>query len=270
MITWGLTVTRGTRKERLNLGIYRQQLIGRNRLIMRWLAHRGGALDYQDWCAAHPGEPFPVTVVLGADPATLLAAVTPVPDTLSEYAFAGLLRGARTVLVEARGGLPVPASAEIVLEGAITPGDEAPEGPFGDHTGYYNEIERFPVFTVQRMSWRDDAIYHSTYTGRPPGRAGGTGRGVERSVRADPAKAVPGDRGLLPAAGGVLVPARRRQHPQAVRRARAPGDAGGVVVPAPVYIYQDGDRHRRRHRCRATGRTSCGHWPPAWIRVATP
>jgi 4-hydroxy-3-polyprenylbenzoate decarboxylase len=168
LITWGLTVTRGTRKERLNLGIYRQQLIGRNRLIMRWLAHRGGALDFQDWCADRPGEPFPLTVVLGADPATLLAAVTPVPDTLSEYAFAGLLRGARTTLVERAGGLLVPASAEIVLEGSISPGDEAPEGPFGDHTGYYNEVERFPVFTVQRMSWRDGAIYHSTYTGRPP------------------------------------------------------------------------------------------------------
>jgi 4-hydroxy-3-polyprenylbenzoate decarboxylase len=168
LITWGLTVTRGTRKERLNLGIYRQQLMGRNRLIMRWLAHRGGALDFQDWCAEHPGSPFPVAVVLGADPATLLAAVTPVPDTMSEYAFAGLLRGTRTTLVECDGGLQVPASAEIVLEGTITPGDEAPEGPFGDHTGYYNEVERFPVFTVGRMSWRDGAIYHSTYTGRPP------------------------------------------------------------------------------------------------------
>jgi 4-hydroxy-3-polyprenylbenzoate decarboxylase len=168
LVTWGLTVTRGTRKERVNLGIYRQQLIGRNRLIMRWLAHRGGAIDFQEWCATHPGRPFPVTVVLGADPATLLAAVTPVPDTMSEYAFAGLLRGARTTLVERDSGLQVPASAEIVLEGAIAPGDEAPEGPFGDHTGYYNEVERFPVFTVQRMSWRDGAIYHSTYTGRPP------------------------------------------------------------------------------------------------------
>jgi 4-hydroxy-3-polyprenylbenzoate decarboxylase len=168
LITWGLTVTRGTRKARLNLGIYRQQLIGRNRLIMRWLAHRGGALDFQDWCAEHPGTPFPVTVVLGADPATLLAAVTPVPDTMSEYAFAGLLRGARTTLVEGAAGLQIPASAEIVLEGTITPGDEAPEGPFGDHTGYYNEVERFPVLAVQRVSWRDGAIYHSTYTGRPP------------------------------------------------------------------------------------------------------
>jgi 4-hydroxy-3-polyprenylbenzoate decarboxylase len=168
LITWGLTVTRGTRKERLNLGIYRQQLLGRNRLIMRWLSHRGGALDFQDWCAEHPGTPFPVAVVLGADPATLLAAVTPVPDTMSEYAFAGLLRGARTTLVESDGGLQVPASAEIVLEGTITPGDDAPEGPFGDHTGYYNDVERFPVLTVQRMCWRDGAIYHSTYTGRPP------------------------------------------------------------------------------------------------------
>jgi 4-hydroxy-3-polyprenylbenzoate decarboxylase len=168
LITWGLTVTRGTRRERQNLGIYRQQVIGNDRLIMRWLAHRGGALDYRDWCEDRPGEPFPVAVVLGADPATLLAAVTPVPDTLSEYAFAGLLRGGRTVLVDCDSGLQVPASAEIVLEGVIVPGEEAPEGPFGDHTGYYNEVERFPVFTVQRMSWRDGAIYHSTYTGRPP------------------------------------------------------------------------------------------------------
>jgi 4-hydroxy-3-polyprenylbenzoate decarboxylase len=168
LITWGLTVTRGTRKARQNLGIYRQQVIGRNRLIMRWLAHRGGALDFRDWCEDRPGEPFPVAVVLGADPATLLAAVTPVPDTLSEYAFAGLLRGARTTLVDSAAGLQVPASAEIVLEGTIRPGDVAPEGPFGDHTGYYNEVESFPVFTVERMSWRDGAVYHSTYTGRPP------------------------------------------------------------------------------------------------------
>ena len=168
LITWGLTVTRGTRKERQNLGIYRQQVIGRNRLIMRWLAHRGGALDFQDWRADRRGEPFPVAVVIGADPATLLAAVTPVPDTMSEYAFAGLLRGARTTLVETECGLQVPASAEIVLEGTITPDDEALEGPFGDHTGYYNEVERFPVLTVQKLSWRDGALYHSTYTGRPP------------------------------------------------------------------------------------------------------
>ena len=169
LITWGLTVTRGPYKTRQNLGIYRQQLIGRNRLIMRWLAHRGGALDFRDHCEKFPGTPYPVSVALGADPATILGAVTPVPDTLSEYQFAGLLRGARTELVKCIGNdLQVPASAEIVLEGAIHPGDEAEEGPFGDHTGYYNEVARFPVFTVERISMRRDPIYHSTYTGKPP------------------------------------------------------------------------------------------------------
>ncbi|MEJ2513773.1 MAG: 4-hydroxy-3-polyprenylbenzoate decarboxylase [Gammaproteobacteria bacterium] len=169
LITWGLVITRGPERSRQNLGIYRQQVIGPNRLIMRWLSHRGGALDFRDWQAARPGEPFPVAVALGADPATILGAVTPVPDTLSEYAFAGLLRGARTELVECMDSeLQVPASAEIVLEGHIVPGDTAPEGPFGDHTGYYNEVDAFPVFTVNRITWRDNPIYHSTYTGRPP------------------------------------------------------------------------------------------------------
>ncbi|MEX0732099.1 MAG: 4-hydroxy-3-polyprenylbenzoate decarboxylase [Aquisalimonadaceae bacterium] len=169
LITWALVVTRGPHKERQNLGIYRQQVIGRNRLIMRWLAHRGGALDFREWQQAHPGEPFPVAVALGADPATILGAVTPVPDTLSEYAFAGLLRGGKTEVVRCIGSdLQVPASAEIVLEGHIYPGDTAPEGPFGDHTGYYNEVENFPVFTVERITHRPNPIYHSTYTGRPP------------------------------------------------------------------------------------------------------
>ncbi len=169
LVTWPLVITRGPLKERQNLGIYRMQLIGRNRLIMRWLSHRGGALDFQEWKQRHPGEPFPVAVALGADPATILGAVTPVPDTLSEYAFAGLLRGAKTLLVDASvGNLQVPASAEIVLEGHIYPDDMAAEGPFGDHTGYYNEVERFPVFTVERLLHRDNPIYHSTYTGRPP------------------------------------------------------------------------------------------------------
>ncbi|MFT5392858.1 MAG: 4-hydroxy-3-polyprenylbenzoate decarboxylase [Gammaproteobacteria bacterium] len=169
LITWALVVTKGPNKVRQNLGIYRQQVIGKNRLIMRWLAQRGGALDYQEWCAAHPGERFPIAVALGADPATILAAVTPIPDSLSEYAFAGLLRGSRTDLARCIGSeLQVPASAEIVLEGYIEPGDEALEGPFGDHTGYYNEVETFPVFTVERITKRPDPIYHSTYTGRPP------------------------------------------------------------------------------------------------------
>ena len=169
LITWGLVVTRGPEKKRQNLGIYRMQVIGRNRVIMRWLSHRGGALDFRDWQQHHPGEPFPVSVALGADPATILAAVTPVPDTLSEYAFAGLLRGSRTEVARCLGNdLQVPASAEFVLEGHIHPDDMAPEGPFGDHTGYYNEVDRFPVFTLDRITQRHDPIYHSTYTGRPP------------------------------------------------------------------------------------------------------
>jgi len=169
LITWPLVITRGPEQKRQNLGIYRMQLIGRNRLIMRWLSHRGGALDFQAFCKAHPGERFPVAVALGADPATILGAVTPVPDSLSEYAFAGLLRGGKTEVVPAlSSNLQVPAHAEYVLEGYIEPGDLADEGPFGDHTGYYNEVERFPVFTVTHLCHRDDPIYHSTYTGRPP------------------------------------------------------------------------------------------------------
>ncbi|MDE2453713.1 MAG: UbiD family decarboxylase, partial [Burkholderiales bacterium] len=192
LLTWGLVVTRGPHKARQNLGIYRQQRIGRNRLIMRWLAHRGGALDFREHAAAHPGQPFPIAVALGADPATMLGAVTPVPDTLSEYQFAGLLRGGRTEVADTGvgAGLPlqVPASAEIVLEGHIPTAEpgfsgrsehgvelcerggylHALEGPFGDHTGYYNERDWFPVLRIDRQTRRDDAIYHSTYTGKPP------------------------------------------------------------------------------------------------------
>ncbi|WP_333689228.1 4-hydroxy-3-polyprenylbenzoate decarboxylase [Methylococcus capsulatus] len=169
LITWPLVITRGPYKARQNLGIYRQQVIGRNKTIMRWLAHRGGALDFRDWQEARPGEPFPVAVALGADPATMLGAVTPVPDTLSEYGFAGLLRGARTEVTPCiLSDLQVPASAEIVLEGFLYPGETAPEGPFGDHTGYYNEVESFPVFTIECITQRHSPIYHSTYTGRPP------------------------------------------------------------------------------------------------------
>ena len=169
LITWGLVVTRGPNKPRQNLGIYRQQVIGPNKTIMRWLAHRGGALDFRDHCEKHSGQPFPVAVVIGADPATILAAVTPIPDSLSEYQFAGLLRGSKTELVKCIGSdLQVPASAEIVLEGVIHPGETALEGPYGDHTGYYNEHDKFPVFTVQRITMRRDPIYHSTYTGKPP------------------------------------------------------------------------------------------------------
>jgi len=169
LITWGLVVTKGPNKSRQNLGIYRQQVLGKNRVIMRWLSHRGGALDFREWQQKHPGEPFPIAVALGADPATILAAVTPVPDTLSEYAFAGLLRGSRSEVTQCIGSdLLVPASAEFVLEGFLYPDDMADEGPYGDHTGYYNEVERFPVFTIERITHRKDPIYHSTYTGRPP------------------------------------------------------------------------------------------------------
>lgn len=169
LITWPLVITRGPHKERQNLGIYRMQLLGKNKLIMRWLSHRGGALDFREWQLAHPGEKFPVSVALGADPATILGAVTPVPDTLSEYAFAGLLRGAKTEVSQSlSNSLQVPANAEFVLEGFIEPGETAPEGPYGDHTGYYNEVETFPVFTVTTLTHRRAPIYHSTYTGRPP------------------------------------------------------------------------------------------------------
>jgi 4-hydroxy-3-polyprenylbenzoate decarboxylase len=169
LITWGLVVTRGPNKSRQNMGIYRQQVVGKNRVIMRWLSHRGGALDFKEWQEQKPGELFPVSVVLGCDPATILAAVTPIPDSLSEYAFAGLLRGSKTELVNCiSNDLQVPASAEIILEGFLHPEDTADEGPYGDHTGYYNEVDSFPVLTIERITQRKKPIYHSTYTGRPP------------------------------------------------------------------------------------------------------
>ena len=169
LVTWALAITRGPEKERQNLGIYRMQKIAKNKLIMRWLAHRGGALDYREWRERYPEKPYPVAIALGADPATTLAAVTPVPDTLSEYAFAGLLRGEKTQVVKCIGNdLQVPATAEFILEGFLYPDEVAKEGPFGDHTGYYNEVESFPVFTIERITHRKNPIYHSTYTGRPP------------------------------------------------------------------------------------------------------
>jgi 4-hydroxy-3-polyprenylbenzoate decarboxylase len=174
LVTWPLVITRGPNKERQNLGIYRMQLLGRNKLIMRWLAQRGGALDYREWQLQYPDKRYPVAVALGADPATALGAVTPIPDAISEYAFAGLLRGSKTELAECftplcrEHGLQVPATAEYILEGYLEPGEMADEGPFGDHTGYYNEVERFPVFTVEAITHRESPIYHSTYTGRPP------------------------------------------------------------------------------------------------------
>jgi 4-hydroxy-3-polyprenylbenzoate decarboxylase len=169
LVTWPLVITRGPEKSRQNLGIYRMQKIAKNKLIMRWLSHRGGALDFREWKIKHPDQPFPISIAIGADPATILATVTPVPDTLSEYAFAGLLRGSKTEVVKSMtNDLQVPASAEIVLEGVIEAGEMAEEGPFGDHTGYYNEVDSFPVFTIKKITHRRDPIYHSTYTGRPP------------------------------------------------------------------------------------------------------
>ena len=198
LITWGLVVTRGPQglpgsRSRQNLGIYRQQVIGRRQVVMRWLAHRGGALDFREFALRRPGQPFPIAVALGADPATILGAVTPVPDSLSEYQFAGLLRGSRTEVSDCAVGdsgvmLQAPASAEFVLEGHIPPAAagfastsehgvpvkeiggylHALEGPFGDHTGYYNEQEWFPVFKIARLTHRDAPIYHSTHTGKPP------------------------------------------------------------------------------------------------------
>ncbi len=191
LLTWGLVITKGPNAKRQNLGIYRQQQVGRNKLIMRWLSHRGGALDFRDHALAHPGTPFPIAVALGTDPATILGAVTPIPDSLSEYQFAGLLRGSRTEVTKAIGSeLSVPAYAEIVLEGHLLPSSDpravkpnipdgvkgpddgsyemALEGPYGDHTGYYNEQDWFPVFTVDRITMRRNPIYHSTYTGKPP------------------------------------------------------------------------------------------------------
>ncbi len=169
LITWGLVITTGPEKPRTNLGIYRMQVVGKNQVIMRWLEHRGGALDFRQWQQQNPGKPFPVAVALGADPATMLAAVTPIPDTLSEYAFAGLLRGSKSEVTSCIGSeLQVPARAEFILEGHINPGEMAAEGPFGDHTGYYNEVAEFPLFTIDRITHRRDPIYHSTYTGRPP------------------------------------------------------------------------------------------------------
>ncbi|MCE2706643.1 MAG: UbiD family decarboxylase [Proteobacteria bacterium] len=168
LITWGLVVTRGPNKTRQNLGIYRQQVLAKNKVIMRWLHHRGGALDYLEHCKLYPDKPYPVAVVLGCDPATILGAVTPVPDSLSEYQFAGLLRGNRTELTNCiLSDLQVPAYAEIVLEGFIYPNEQALEGPYGDHTGYYNEQEAFPVLTVETITTRKNPIYHSTYTGKP-------------------------------------------------------------------------------------------------------
>ena len=173
LITWGLVVTGGPepkldKRDSPNLGIYRMQVTGKNTTLMRWLHHRGGAQHFARWKEKND-TPMPVAVVIGADPGTILAAVTPVPDTLSEYQFAGLLRGEKVELVDCKTvPLSVPATAEIVLEGHISLSETGPEGPYGDHTGYYNSVEEFPVFTVSAITMRKNPIYLSTFTGRPP------------------------------------------------------------------------------------------------------
>ena len=171
LITWPLVVTKGpsdAKEDDFNLGIYRMQKLGKDRTLMRWLKHRGGAQHYQRWKKEKP-EPLPAAAVLGADPGTILAAVTPVPDTLSEYQFAGLMRGRKAELVPCKTvPLKVPAEAEIVIEGHVLLDEDGPEGPYGDHTGYYNSVERFPVFQVSAITMRKDPIYLTTFTGRPP------------------------------------------------------------------------------------------------------
>jgi 4-hydroxy-3-polyprenylbenzoate decarboxylase len=225
LVTWALAVTRGPDKERQNLGIYRMQKIAKNKLIMRWLAHRGGALDYRAFRKKNPGKSYPVAIALGADPATTLAAVTPVPDTLSEYAFAGLLRGKKTQVVKCLGNdLQVPASAEYILEGFLH-GDEAEEGPFGDHTGYYNEVETFPVFTIDRITHRENPIYHSTYTGRPPDEPAILGVALNE----------------------VFVPILKKQFPEIVDFYLPPEGCSyrmAVVSMQKQYVYQICNRYR--------------------------
>jgi 4-hydroxy-3-polyprenylbenzoate decarboxylase len=244
LITWGLVVTRGPQKARQNLGIYRQQVIATNKVIMRWLAHRGGALDYRDHCLANPRAPFPIAVALGADPATMLAAVTPVPDTLSEYQFAGLLRGAKTETVKCvASDLRVPAGAEIILEGVIHAGETALEGPFGDHTGYYNERERFPVFTIERITSRRDPIYHSTYTGKPPDEPAVLGMALNEVFVPLLQKTISGDRRFLSAARRVLVSTGSGQHEKAVRGTRQARDVRDLVLPASIHVHKIHHRH---------------------------
>ena len=249
LITWGLTVTRGPNRRRQNLGIYRQQVIARNKVIMRWLAHRGGALDYRDHCLARPREPFPVAVALGADPATLLGAVTPVPDTLSEYQFAGLLRGSKTEIVKCRGfDLQVPAGAEIVLEGSIHPGETALEGPFGDHTGYYNEQARFPVLTIDRITTRRDPIYHSTYTGKPPDEPAVLGLALNEVFVPLLTRQFPEIADFYLPPEGCSYRIAVRQHEEAVPGPRPARDVRHLELPAPIPVHQVHHRHRRRRQ----------------------
>ena len=272
LITWPLVVTKGPggqRADGFNLGIYRMQVIGRNTTLMRWLRHRGGAQHHRRW-QAERHDPLPAAAVIGADPGTILAAVTPVPDTMSEYQFAGLLRGQRVELVDCVSvPLKVPATAEIVLEGLVSLEDYRDEGPYGDHTGYYNAVEPFPVFTDHRHDHaaRPDLPFHLH---RPPaGRALGARRGAERGFSATLQAAVSGGGGLLAAARGLLVPGRGGDHQEGLSRACQARDARRVVVSAPVHVHQVRDRDRRRHRrARLEGR-DLGDLDPGRSRSAT-
>ena len=270
LITWPLVVTKGPSRSRIdnyNLGIYRMQVVGRDKTLMRWLAHRGGAQQHRRW-AEEKHEPLPAAAVIGADPGTILAAVTPVPDTLSEYQFAGLLRGQKVELVRAKTvPLEVPAEAEIVIEGHVSLDDYRDEGPFGDHTGYYNAVEPFPVFTVSAITMRRDPIYLSTYTGRPPDEPSILGEALNEVFIPLLDPAVPGDRRFLAAAGGLQLPDRRGLHQEIVRGPRQARDDGRLVLSAAVHVYEVGDRGGRRHRrARLEGRDVGGlhaHGPGA-------
>ena len=244
LVTWALAITRGPEKERQNLGIYRMQKIAKNKLIMRWLAHRGGALDYRDFQKKYPGKPYPVAIALGADPATTLGAVTPVPDTLSEYAFAGLLRGEKTQVTKCIGNdLQVPATAEYILEGFLQPGEEAQEGPFGDHTGYYNEVETFPVFTIDRITHRKNPIYHSTYTGRPPDEPAILGVALNEVFVPILQKQFPEIVDFYLPPEGCSYPYGGSQHEKTISGSCKTRHARGVVIFAPIYVYQICYRH---------------------------
>jgi len=244
LITWGMVITRGPNKPRVNLAIYRQQVIDKNKLIMRWLPHRGGAQDFREFQQADPGKAFPVSVVIGADPATLLAAVTPIPDTLSEYQFAGLLRGRRSRIVKSTlTGLPIPHGAEIVLDGHIQAGEMATEGPFADHTGYYNSSADFPVFTVQRISHRDNPVYLTTYMGKPGED--------EPSIMASALNEmfIPLLQEQFPEVADFYLPPEACSYRVAIVSITVPwpcpqNHVRYLVLVAPVHLYQD--HHRRR------------------------
>ena len=275
LITWPLIVTqgpnpKGDKQDSFNLGIYRLQVTGRNTTLMRWLKHRGGAQHHQRWKGAGKREPLPAAAVIGADPGTILAAVTPVPDTLSEYQFAGLLRGKKVELVDCRTvPLKVPAEAEIVLEGHVSLDDYGDEGPYGDHTGYYNSVERFPVFTISAITMRRNPIYLSTFTGRPPDEPSRAGRGAERGVHPPLPAAVPRDRRFLAAARRLLLPHRRGVDEEGLRRPRQARDDGRVELSAAVHVHQVGDRGGRRHRRAQLEGRDVGDLARAWTRRAT-